>query len=126
MGEYVNSRQVQFDRSKVSCGVLEAHHLPDQSPRKTLYDVANALYHKANPRPVCHVIFSDVVKKDSRGEALADFITENSKSVGELFTTTKRVNPRTGNIIILWVFTPDHEKFRVWYTEETMHRLGDE
>lgn len=31
MGEYVNSKQVRFDKSHVSCGILEAHHLPQQS-----------------------------------------------------------------------------------------------
>lgn len=126
MGEYVNSQQVQFTRSQATCGMLEAHHLPkNQTPRQMLYAFANALYHKANPRPACFVQFSDVIRKEtSRGEDLANFIAENVK-LGALLATSKQMNPRTGNVIVVWIFTPDHETFRQWYTEETMHRLED-
>lgn len=127
MGEYINSLQARFDRSYTSCGVLEVHHLP-KGDRRTAYSIANTLYHKANPRPVAFIVFSDIVneKKDerTRGQALAAYI-ENLKC-GTLLAAEPSVNPRTGNMINVWVFRPDHEKFRKWYTEETMHRLDTE
>jgi hypothetical protein len=127
MGEYVRSTQARFDRSHASCAILEVHHLPDQAPRSTLYSIANALYHKANPRPGAFVLFSDVIRKDSRGLGLAEFIASDElKKVGSLLETTKEINPRTGNPVKVWIFTPNHDEFRRWYTEETMHRLGDE
>jgi hypothetical protein len=127
MGEYVNSTVVKFDRSTVSCGMLNAHHLPRKcTPRQTLFAFANALYHKANPRPACFICFSDVIRRETTaGEDLANFIAENPK-LGALLATSKQVNPRTGNTIVVWIFTPEHEEFRKWYTEETMHRLEGE
>lgn len=126
MGEYINSKQTRFDRSYISCGVLEAHHLPDRPPQETLFSIANQLYHKANPRPAAFVIFSDVVSgsKDSRGTLLAELI--KSANVGELHESPKAINPRTGNAIRVWVLTVDHNKFRPWYTEEFANRVSED
>jgi hypothetical protein len=86
------------------------------------------LYHKANPRPACFVSFSDVISRDvSAGEDLANFLKANEKlGLGLLLETPKSVNPRTGNVIQVWIFCPAHDAFRAWYTEETMHRLAGE
>lgn len=126
MGEYTNSQQVRFDRSHISCGVVEVHHLP-KGERQTCFAMANYLYHKANPRPAAFMIFSDIIGSSrdnlSRGQLLAEYIV--SLKVGTLESSAPQVNPRTGNRITAWVFTPDHEKFRAWYTEETMNRIDE-
>lgn len=125
MGEYVNSRQAQFSRSSVSCGVLEVHHLPDQAPNQTVFAIANYLYHKANGRPAAFVIFSDVVdRKDSRGYLLAEEVKKLAKD--DLFESPKAVNPRTGNTIQTWIWTVNHDAFRKWYTEEYVNRISEE
>lgn len=125
MGEYVNSQNARFDKSHISCGVVEIHHLP-KGERKTAFQLANHLYHKAAARPAAFVIFSDLYdfKEPTRGQALASFLERTN--CGTLVATTTQLNPKTGNPIRLWTFTPDHEKFRKWYTEETMHRLSEE
>jgi hypothetical protein len=124
MGEFVNSKQARFDKSHVSCGVVEVHHLPDESPSATVFAIANHLYHKANGRPAAFVVFSDVVdRKDSRGVGLADEITK--MRCGGLFGSTKEVNPKTGHVIKLWVWTLDHEALRKWYTDEYVNRITE-
>jgi hypothetical protein len=124
MGEYVNSRQVRFDKSPVSCGVLEVHHLPDQSATQTTFAIANHLYHKANGRPAAFVLFSDVVTGDSRGERLAAQI--GALEAGDLFESVRQVNPKTGNVIRVWVWTINHDRFREWYKEEYVNRVSEE
>jgi len=128
MGEYVNSTQVQFNKSFVSCGVLEAHHLPDHTPPKLLFAIATALYHKANPRPAAFVLFSDVVSDKGsttfgRGESLANYIKNNN--FGHLMSSPKSINPRTGNLIQVWVLCMDHDRFRAWYQDELANRIDE-
>lgn len=126
MGEYVNSKQARFDKSFISCGITEVHHLPDQPPNATLFAVANHLYHKANGRPTAFVMFSDVVTsgKDSRGLLLAELV--KSSNIGDLYESPRRINPRTGNAIRVWVLAVDHDKFRPWYTEEFANRISED
>ena len=126
MGEYVNSNQLRFDRSHVSCGVMEVHHLPNTTASKTLFSLVTGLYHKANPRPTAFVMFSDVVGEtnESRGELLVRAI-EKVPGSGFLMATTKEVNPRTGNVIQLWVWTPNHDTMRKWYQDELANRIEE-
>lgn len=125
MGAFVNSNQVQFNRSNISCGVLEAHHLTAAGGRRNAYQIATALYHKANPRPASFVIFSDVISKTpGRGQELAEFLN-TIKGGGQLICSGTQVNPRTGNPIAMWILCPNHDAFRAWYTEETMHRIEE-
>src|SRR6267154_4453198 len=99
------------------------HHLPDATPASTLFAIANHLYHKANGRPTAFVMFSDVVTsgKDSRVLLLAELI--KASGVGDLHESSKRINPRTGNAIRVWMLAVDHDKFRPWYTEEFANRI---
>lgn len=128
MGEYINSRQARFDKSHISCGVTEVHHLPDDSPANTLFAIANHLYHRANGRPSAFVAFSDVVGswlgKDSRGQALAAEIQKH-KEFGGIHESQKAVNPRSGNTIRVWLWCIDHDTFRKWYTEEYANRISE-
>ncbi len=112
----VKSTTARFDRSHVSCGVLEVHHLPSDGAQKTVFAIANHLYHKANPRPGSFVLFSDVVSgREHRGEDLAKAI--QAINCGSIWASSKQVNPRTGNTIQLWCFEVNHEKFRKWYLD---------
>ena len=121
MGDYINSRQARFDGSHISCGVVEVHHLPKQSPAQTAFAIMNHLYHKANGRPGAFVIFSDVVGgEDNRGELLALYL----RGIGaNIFQSEKQVNPKTGNVICLWCWTVDHDRFRKIYSEEYVNRV---
>lgn len=105
---------------------MEVHHLPATTAAKMLFALATGLYHKANPRPTAFVIFSDVVDgyNESRGEALVKAI-EKVPGSGFLMATTKEVNPRTGNTIILWVWTPNHDTMRKWYQDELANRIEE-
>jgi hypothetical protein len=128
MGEYINSKTLKFDRSHVSCGVIEAHHIPENTAQ-ALFAIANHLYNKANPRPGSFVIFSDAVEKGeaSRGANLASRIAKLclDLKVGTIISTGPEVNPRTGNTIVLWVFTVNHEAFRKWYQDELANRITE-
>ena len=126
MGEYIHSQQVQFNQSRISCGVKEVHHLPaDTTGNQMLFAVANDLYNKANGRPAAFVIWSDVIDRDlaSRGERLAAFFVFDGNNFGSLTRTQDTINPKTGNIIVMWLFVIDHELFRAWYTDEFTNRV---
>lgn len=127
MGDYVHSSAIQTHRSKASCGILEAHHLPNVTARATAFQLATALYHKANPNPAAFILFSDIVPENpvetSRGQRLSAFIAANG--LGLLWESTKEVNPRTGNVILAWFFTPNHDKYRSWYKEELANRIEE-
>lgn len=126
MGEFINSKQVQFNQSFVSCGLKEMHHLPKQSPLNTLFALATNLYHKANPRPTAFVLFSDIIESEgkSRGQLLAEEI-KKSGFCGELIETKSEVNPRTGNTIKIYLLHLNHESFRKWYQEELANRIEE-
>lgn len=129
MGEYVNSKQVRFDKSHVSCAIVEAHHLPSQSPKQTLFSIANHLYNKSAPRPAAFVLFSDIIPEDgtrSRGQALALEILNNKSKIGDLITTPNEVNPKTGNVVKVWLLHVKHENFRKWYQDELANALAVE
>lgn len=124
MGEYIHSQQTKFSKSPVSCGILEAHHLPaDTTGNDMLFSIANQLLNKANPRPAAFVLFSDVTGKQnvSRGELLADAIRDLNN--GSLFTSEKVINPKTGNTIFTCLWTVDHDTLRTWYIEEVANRI---
>lgn len=129
MGEYVNSHQMRFDRSTVSCGLLCAHHIPKGSATKNVFAIATALYHKANPRPSAFVQFSDVVdSEDQRGVKLAEKIKELFPAKGSygLWESPIHVNPRSGNRIRIWVWSLDHETIRKWYQEELANNVDED
>lgn len=123
MGEYVNSRTLRVDKSLVSCGVLEAHHIP-KDVNGAVMTLATTLYHKANPRPAAFIIWSDVARITSRGQKLYEKIKE--LRVGDIYASPSAQNPRTGNMIIVYTFTPNHEKFRKWYEEAVLHYVAHE
>jgi len=126
MGEYVNSKQARFDKSHVSCGVMEVHHLPDQSASRTLFSIANALYHKANPRPAAFVLFSDVTDTaETRGGLLARYIADNKAFGGHFQASDGAINPKTGNTIKVWLWNINHEVFRKYYVEELANRIEE-
>lgn len=124
MGEYVNSQNARFDRSHISCGVTEVHHLPVKISNVP-FAIATHLYHKANPRPGAFIMWSDVVDdgEKSRGQRLAEAL--NKLGCGIIGESPKEVNPRTGNVIRVWVFTVNHEKFRKWYQDELANRVEE-
>lgn len=124
MGEYIHSQQVQFSKSAVSCGIMEVHHLPaDTTGADMKFSIANQLYNKANPRPAAFVLWSDVTGKQtvSRGALLAEAIGEDN---GELYETNPIINPKTGNTIITWLWTLNHDVLREWFTEEYANRVN--
>lgn len=125
MGEYVNSRQMQFNKSYVSCGVMEAHHIPNRSAMMNMFAIATALYHKANPRPAAFVLFSDVVDgEEQRGIKLAKAVADTFGT--ECLHVSKiEVNPKSGNRIRVWLWHLDHEIIRKWYQDELANAVED-
>lgn len=126
MGEYVHSKQAQFNKSYTSCGVMEVHHLPNNTPPQTAFAILTALYHKANPRPSAFVMFSDVIEEGgekSRGERLAAHI---KTLPGRMWESPKEVNPKTGNTIRVWMWHLDHKGLRKLYQDELANRVSED
>jgi hypothetical protein len=127
VGEFVNSKQLRFNQSQISCGVMEIHHFPDKTPSANLFAVLCALYHKANPRPTAFIIWSDVVESQntSRGRSLAEYL-KKINCCGPVAPSPAVVNPKTGNVIQMWVWTVNHETARKLYQDELANRLDVE
>ena len=103
---------------------MEVHHLPPNAAQ-TAFAIANALYHKANPRPTAFVIFSDVISETpSRGKELAAYLKR--VKCGQWMESPILPNPKTGNMIQVWILALDHENFRKWYQEELANRVSSE
>ena len=127
MGAYRESTCVQFSKSPASCSIVECHHLPNLPATTALFQILNHMYNKANPRPGAFVMFSDVVSNGvSRGENLAHLITSlliESKLGGVLFGTEPTINPKTGNTVVVWLWTVDHGQTRLFYQDELANRV---
>ena len=124
MGEYINSKQIRIDKSLISCGVLQAHHIPADTGHAA-FAICTHLYHKANPRPAAFIVWSDKAKKkDSRGQELREALEKIPKG-GSITTTGTAINPKTGNPIQVWIWEPNHEAVRKWYQEEHMNALRE-
>lgn len=87
-----------------------------------LFAIASRLYHPSRGAPCAYFMFSDVTSEDGvPSRALATTILE--QDFGVILQTDATENPRTGNDVIIYVWTINHERFKAWYAEERVKKM---
>ena len=113
---------VDIGHSSISCGVLELSRINEDTQR-VLYQLGSRLYHPARGLPAAFFVFSDVV--DGTGTTASDklsfFVVKNH--LGSVEISQSQENPLTGNMIRVYTWAIDHEKFKVWYADERVKKL---
>jgi hypothetical protein len=94
----------------------------DSEPLAVLYAVAARLYHPSRGQPCAFFVFSDVMDEDGApSRALVNQI--NTLGFGSVMYTPPAENPRTGNGVIVYVWTIHHENLKRWYAEKRVEKM---
>jgi hypothetical protein len=109
----------------MSCGIAELSSITD--PIGAVYQVAARLYHPSRGDPVALILASDIRANDASengGVNTYQFFREIKRlGLGTVYTSEGVENPKTGNIIVLYTWFIDHEKFKLWYSHERVKKL---
>jgi hypothetical protein len=122
----MDNHHVNVGRSRISCGVVELSGLTSD-PRKMLYAIATYLYHPSRGEPGAFLVWSDLSRKGSNGQALHQFLSD--ELIGNGYTNQpleqQAENPATSNEISIWTWTILHDTFKSWYKEERIRRAKE-
>jgi hypothetical protein len=114
--------RVNIHTSQMSCGVAELSRI-GSDVKDVLYAIGSRLYHPSRGEPVAFFAFSDVVgEQDTSSSILVDTIL--NWKLGSIVCSDRAENPRTGNIIVVYIWAIDHEKFKAWYAERRVAKLA--
>lgn len=119
MPHYRDKNPLSFNSSAASCGILELSDFGNHH-NSTLYAIASYLYHPSRGRATAFAMWSDV--KEGNGEKFAEFLSKRPENLAKLTTTSFAENPKTSNLIKVYVWEIPHEKLREWYKEEKLAR----
>lgn len=111
---------VNIGTSDSSCGIVELSRI-DGDIGKVVYALASNMYHPSRGKAGAVVLFSDLSEDTSNGSMLAKFLIENFGGSINRHETVE--NPKTGNIISVWLWTIPHEEFKSWYVKERVERV---
>lgn len=104
-----------------SCGVMQLSRV-DSETIPVLFAVGSRLYHPARGSPCAFFMFSDTNNEDGApSRSLVKAI--NELGLGSILQTEAVENPRTGNFVIVYVWTIDHERFKAWYAEQRVKKM---
>ena len=119
----MDNHHVQISPLRCSCGGIELFSL-SEDPAKILYAVANYLYHPSRGLPAAFMVWSDVDEEGSRGGTLHKKIRSLELEFDVHFSAMNTIeNPKTGNMIVFYVWEFPHEIFRAWWKKERVERL---
>lgn len=109
----------RISSSSISCGVLEISSITDNL-YAVLYNMASRLYHPSRGDPAAFFIWSGLSVGNSYllAEAIKEHFPKSIVGVSE-----EVENPKTSNIIKVWIWTIPHEEFKKWYKEEKIKRI---
>lgn len=116
----MDHNRVTISQSPMSCGVFELSNMTDDI-KGIVYQIAGRLYHPSRGNPVAFITWSDT--KDSEiSKQLIDFCDE--RKLGHFEESNCEENPRTGNIVRIYIWTIRHEIFKEWYSAERIAKIG--
>lgn len=116
----MDHERVNISRSQISCGVMELHRIGDDT-EDVLYAIASRLYHPSRGYPCAFFIFSDV---DEESASSRLFGKVQLLKIGTITVSPRSENPQTGNVIIVYTWLIDHERFKTWYSAKRISKLG--
>ena len=113
----MDHERVNAHISYMSCGVMELSRVSSDIDG-VFYALASRLYHPARGEPCAFFVWSDLPQDDKLARAV---MTSN---FGAVTYTSDAENPKTGNIIKVYVWKVDHTNFKKWYQTQRVKKLG--
>lgn len=114
--------RVDISALAASCGIVQISRLSEEQD-ENLFVIANSFYHPSRGQPPAFAIFSNIADEDTGSHRLHALILH--LKFGPVMVSTKALNPKTGNVIKVWVWHIDHEPFKKWYKEKKILKLKD-
>lgn len=115
---------VDIRESQMSCGVMELSRIDDDTTR-VLYAIGTRLYHPSRGNPCAIIVASDIVPSVGEETGTTRLMKKAEEyHFGQFGISGKTENPRTGNIIRLYWWIIDHQKFKEWYSTMRVAKLG--
>ncbi len=118
----MDHERVNVSSSAMSCGVMELSRINEDS-EGVLYALGSRLYHPSRGNPCACFIFSDIVG-DGETSSIKLMREVHKQKVGRVIATTAMENPRTGNLISIYIWEINHENFKKWYSEQRVAKLS--
>lgn len=119
----MDHERINVNTTRMSCGVMELSRVNDDTSG-VLYALAARLYHPSRGDPCAFFVFSDVSSVDgTASEELANIVSYN-KQFGTITRSPQAENPKTGNHILIYIWTIDHEKFKAWYAKKRVEKIS--
>jgi hypothetical protein len=117
----MDHERVNVHTTSMSCGVLELSRI-NEDTEGVLYALGSRLYHPSRGDPVALFIFSDIAFEKTSSSRLMDEVQKRLFGVVE--TSFPCENPKTGNVIVVFTWTINHEQFKKWYAEQRVKKLS--
>lgn len=116
----MDNHHVHIQQSPASCGISELYGY-SSDPDKVLYALASHFYHPSRGNPSAIVMWSDVA--GGNGSLLFTKIVDTFDKDSIWFTAPVE-NPKTGNLISLFIWIVPHQEFREWYKQARVVKAG--
>lgn len=107
----MDNHHCQVSGSQVSCGLAQVYNLTSD-PEKVLFALATHLYHPSRGTPYAFAMWSDT--ESSNGLKLAERVNDQ---FGDLLSSEWVENPKTSNLIRVWLWKIPHSDFKYWYIQ---------
>lgn len=117
--------RVNISSTNISCGVMALSRISDDT-EGALYAIASRLYHPSRGDPCAQFVLSDLYGQESKDVTSTDKLctTVLLMNLGEITETLPTENPKTGHIIVTYIWTVNHTIFKAWYANERVRRLS--
>lgn len=121
----MDHERVNIRDTSMSCGVMELSRINDDIAG-VLYGIGSRLYHPSRGNPCGAFIFSDIKVNAPAETTNSDRLANNviGLGLGEITVSDPIENPRTGNIIRVYVWIINHEAFKSYYAKARVEKLG--
>jgi hypothetical protein len=116
----MDHRKVDISGTSISCGVKQLHRIDDDI-EGALYAIASDLYHPARGSPCAFFVMSDIVGEETATSKLLTYVAANN--LGAYFTSKTEENPKTGNLIAVYVWAIEHATFKAWYAAKRIVKM---
>jgi hypothetical protein len=111
----MDHNRVTIALSQISCGVLQVYNISEDI-EGAAFQIGSHLYHPSRGTPAAFFIMSDLAGKgETRSDTLDAFLRKNG--LVDTFYSMVEENPKTGNLIQIYVCRLRHTEFKKWYND---------
>lgn len=114
--------RVDIRSTSISCGINELSRISEDT-KDAVFAVANHCNHPSRGEPATFFIASDVTDVETSTQRFMDYVEENK--LGVVLKSASEINPKTGNPICIYMWTPDHKNLREFYLKTKIEKLTE-